>query len=169
MSQVLAAAKLPLKVTRQQYVYLKPRRAEMFEPEVFPVWIDKAHGYYGFPIDRRADGVKLARHNFGEEFDPSQDDRPLSQREVDEAVEFAQQRLPDLSDEVLDARACLYTVTPDEDFIIDRAPRMQNVLAISGCSGHGFKFSVLLGQIGANLTTRGEDPRDLSRFRLDRF
>ena len=169
MSQVLAQARLPLRVTRQQYVYLKPSRAATFAPEVFPVWIDKADGFYGFPSDGRVDGVKLARHDFGEEFDPNRDDRPLADREIEEALAFAQRRLPDLSDEVLEARACLYTVTPDEDFIVDRAPGLQNTWLISGCSGHGFKFTVLLGRIGANLATRGHDERDLSRFQLSRF
>lgn len=171
MQQVLAQTNLPLRVTRQQYIYLKPKpgQAAMFEPDVFPVWIDKAHGFYGFPYDGRQDGVKLARHNFGEAFDPEHAERPLNDREIEEAIAFAQERLPGLSEEVLEARACLYTVTPDEDFIIDRAPGLQNAWMISGCSGHGFKFTALLGRIGANLCTRGGDERDLTRFRLDRF
>jgi monomeric sarcosine oxidase len=169
MKQVLAEASLPLRVTRQQYVYLKPENPALFSPDVFPVWIDKAHGFYGFPIDGRTEGVKLARHDFGEEFDPNRDDRPLRDEEIEEALTFARRRLPGLTSQVLEARACLYTVTPDEDFLIDRAPGLSNTWMISACSGHGFKFTSLLGRIGANLSTRGEDERDLSRFKLNRF
>jgi sarcosine oxidase len=80
------------------------------------------------------------------------------------AWEQASLRMPDLSPEVVYSKTCLYTNTPTEDFILDFVPDMPNVFLVSGCSGHGFKFTTLLGKI-AVLKATGEDyPRDLSRF-----
>jgi sarcosine oxidase len=60
-------------------------------------------------------------------------------------------------------------VTPDHDFIIDRLPDAPNVIVASPCSGHGFKFAPVVGEILAQLVTEGETPHDISRFRLARF
>lgn len=62
--------------------------------------------------------------------------------------------------------ACVYTVSPDEDFITDRVP--QAVFA-SACSGHGFKFASAIGEILANLSTTGHSAFDLAPFSLSRF
>jgi sarcosine oxidase len=169
MSELFSALHLPLCVTRQQFVYVRAKSPASYAPENFPVWIDAAGGYYGFPADGREEGIKFARHDSGEEFDPNRSERPISESELRAATEYSAKRLPNLTGEVLHAQACLYTSTPDEDFIIDRAPNLENVFLISGCSGHGFKFTVLLGRIGANLAIHGDDPRDLSRFALTRF
>jgi glycine/D-amino acid oxidase-like deaminating enzyme len=64
---------------------------------------------------------------------------------------------------------CMYTSTPDEQFIIDQAPGMDRMLLVSGCSGHGFKFTALLGDIAARLVTGRGYARDLGRFSLSRF
>ncbi len=77
--------------------------------------------------------------------------------------------LPDANGPLLDAKTCLYTVTPDGDFILDRIPGAPAILVASPCSGHGFKFAPAIGEILADLT-EGRTPRhDISRFRLDRF
>lgn len=70
---------------------------------------------------------------------------------------------------LLRAEACLFTNTPDEHFIIDRLPGADAVLAVSACSGHGFKFCSVLGEIVADLVLEGRTAHDCSRFRLDRF
>ncbi len=67
------------------------------------------------------------------------------------------------------ARACLFTNTPDEHFIIDRAPGTPEVLLVSPCSGHGFKFCSVIGEICADLVVRGHTDHDIALFRLDRF
>ena len=85
------------------------------------------------------------------------------------ALEYARVRMPDLSAEVTHSSVCLYTNTASEDFVFDRVPGAPNVWLVSGCSGHGFKFTVLLGRIAATLATNGEYPRDLSRFALTQF
>jgi glycine/D-amino acid oxidase-like deaminating enzyme len=170
MGKLLARLKLPLAVTRQQIVYLKPAKgADPFLPDRFPVWIDATNNYYGFPADGRIGGVKLASHTRGEVADPDALRRRPDPDYGREAAVYASRRLPDLSQEIAHAQVCLYTNTPDEHFIVDRVPDSPNVWLVSGCSGHGFKFTVLLGKIAADLATGQSYERDLSRFSLQRF
>ena len=76
--------------------------------------------------------------------------------------------LPGLTGEIIEAVSCRYTMTPDEDFIIDRHPAYPRVVVASPCSGHGFKFAVAIGRILADLAVRGTTDYDIARFRLDR-
>jgi sarcosine oxidase len=70
---------------------------------------------------------------------------------------------------LLAAKTCLYTMTPDGDFIIDQLPGNPRVIVASPCSGHGFKLAPVIGEILADLATDGATPHDISRFRLSRF
>jgi sarcosine oxidase len=161
---------LPLKVTRQEIAYLAiGMDPEAFEPGRLPVWIDAGTGWYGFPSDGRIAGVKLAHHAHGEPQDPDQARPDVSDDGLARLIAVARKRLPGLAAEVVHQRTCLYTNTPNEDFILDHLPDSEHVWVVSGCSGHGFKFTVLLGRIAADLATGRGYPRDLSRFRLDRF
>ena len=67
------------------------------------------------------------------------------------------------------AKTCLYTNTPDHDFVIDALPGTSNVIVASPCSGHGFKFAPVIGEILADLATQRTTRHDISRFRLARF
>jgi glycine/D-amino acid oxidase-like deaminating enzyme len=69
----------------------------------------------------------------------------------------------------LEARVCLYTNTPDQDFLVDAHPANPKALLVSPCSGHGFKFASAIGEIAADIATRGAPAFDLSPFRLSRF
>jgi len=170
MGRLLAYLRMPLVVSRQQIIYLKiARNAETFRPGRFPVWYDSTRNYYGFPSDGRIEGVKFASHDRGETVDPNAVRRAVDEDYVRQCIAYAALRLPDLRGEATHAQVCLYTNTPDEHFLIDRVPAMPNVWLVSGCSGHGFKFTVLLGKIAADLATGSTYPRDLSRFALARF
>lgn len=170
MQGLFADLHLPLRVTRQEIVYLHiAQHPKYFEPGMLPVWIDAGAGYYGFPNDGQIEGVKFAAHTLGEETEPATARRERDETVIQRAVAYAAMRLPDLSSTVTHSQVCLYTNTPDEDFIIDRAPDAPNVWLVSGCSGHGFKFTALLGHIAATLATDGSYGRDLSRFSLARF
>jgi sarcosine oxidase len=70
---------------------------------------------------------------------------------------------------VLRSSTCIFTNTPDEHFIIDRLPDAPEVLVVSACSGHGFKFCSVVGEIVAELVSEGQTRHDLSLFRLERF
>ena len=156
MGKLLNGLNLPLSVERRQVVYLDiERHPENFAPDKFPIWIDAVALYYGFPSDNQIPGVKLASHVNGRPVDPDADAREPEQAAITDAVRLASRRFPDLSDRSTYTQVCLYTNTPNEDFIIDRVPGLPNAALISGCSGHGFKFTALLGKIGADMVTGG--------------
>jgi sarcosine oxidase len=139
-----------------------------FAPGRFPVFlIESAHGiHYGFPAD--GDGhVKVAKHHHKDEtVDPDRYDRNVSAD--DEALIRAAlaEHLPAAN--VRSATVCLYTNTRDEHFWIDRLPECPQVLVASPCSGHGFKFAPVIGEILADLATVGTTAHDISRFALSR-
>jgi sarcosine oxidase len=149
---------------------------EALRSDRFPTFIwmfsDTAGPVYGFPaIDGRAGGLKIAT----EQYDVETESVDLMERNVgvDETQGMYQHQvrdlLPALGPNAMRAHACLYTVTPDFDFIIDQAPEMPNVTIVSACSGHGFKHSAAVGESIAQLVTTGRSDLDLSSFRLDRF
>ncbi len=170
MGELFARLRLPLTVTRQQVTYLNiAQNPAHFEKGSLPVWIDATTLYYGFPNDGRLAGAKIASHVLGESVDPNAPKRDVDSDYIEAVRDYARKRLPDLSGEVTYQTTCLYTVTPNEDFILDRVPESPNVWLVSGCSGHGFKFTVLLGEIAARLALGETYHKDLSRFRIRAF
>jgi glycine/D-amino acid oxidase-like deaminating enzyme len=163
---------LPLMVTRQQvtYVELEASAKGVCRPERMPVWIDASTYWYGFPIDDRVDGLKIARHHLGDVVDPLIDERVARGSDDDEALRVAEKRIGGTTGNVIHSEVCLYTNTPNEDFIFDTAPAGNNVLIVSGCSGHGFKFTVLLGKAASDWAASGAycDGLADARFRLPR-
>ncbi|RYG67971.1 N-methyl-L-tryptophan oxidase [bacterium] len=160
----------PLQVVRKTYLHLEPQRnAADFEVGRFPVWIDADSLAYGFPRLGEVPGVKIAFHGGGEVVTADEVKRGMGEEERLEFLDYAAQRFPDLSARVSYEKVCLYTNTPDEDFIVDRVPGLDNAFVMGGTSGHGFKFGPLLGEIGMGLLTGGTVLYDLSRFSIDRF
>lgn len=162
--------RLPLTVTRQQYAHFQIQgdRAA-FAPDRFPVWIDMAELFYGFPEHDGIPGAKIALHVAGTPHDPNSPDREPHDADDQLLRAYAELKLPAATGPVTLHKVCLYTMTPDEDFIVDRLPGEPRVVFVGGLSGHGFKFTVLLGQLAATLAQDQEPAHDLSRFRLDRF
>jgi glycine/D-amino acid oxidase-like deaminating enzyme len=158
-----------LKVTQQYYAYFDSAEPNSFAPERFPVWIDADSLMYGFPRDGEQEGVKIASHVPGAAVSPSSMRSGPTEADCCALASYAGRRLPWLGTQPLLERTCLYTNTPDEEFIVDCVPGLPNAYICSACSGHGFKFSILMGRVMAALVL-GEDPGvDLSRFRLKRF
>lgn len=170
-SSMLPELDLPVRVTRQQYAHFAPvRDAALFEPGAFPIWIDAAENWYGFPRHGDLAGVKFASHDFGPTVDPDDVDRAIDEREVERSREYARRRMPALAGgDVVFAKTCLYSVTPDEDFIVDVVDGMPGCAFVAGCSGHGFKFGTLLGALAADVALDRPPRADISRFRLARF
>jgi sarcosine oxidase len=161
---------LPVTVTRQPYVHFEPARdKEMFEAPRFPVWIDAGANAYGFPRLGDIGGVKIGIHDYGALSDPETVDRSVNDADRGAARAYAARRFPSLGSEIVYEKVCLYTVTPDNDFIVDTVPGAQNILVISACSGHGFKFTPLMGQLAADFVDGARGRCDLSPFRLSRF
>jgi sarcosine oxidase len=156
---------------RQVLAWLTPRRPELFAPEWFPVFVVEVPegSYYGFPT-HGGHGLKLGwYHHFREPIDPADPDR--STRADDEAAlrAFAERYLPEGAGPTEMLKTCIFTNTPDEHFVVDRLPATPQVSVASACSGHGYKFCSVIGEIMADLAIRGETDHDIGLFRLDRF
>ncbi len=157
----------PLEVTQEQVVYLTPANAHAFAPEVFPIWIwmDEP-SFYGFPVFGEP-AVKVAWDRC--ELVTTPETREVEPRaDVTEAIRgFVADHLPDADRGVHLARTCLYTLTPDRDFIVDRLPGSDRVVLAVG-AGHAFKFASLLGSILVDLAVDGTTTHDISPFTADR-
>jgi sarcosine oxidase len=149
---------------------------ESFLPGRFPIFIwalgsERDDFVYGFPaIDGTRGGIKVASEQHVSETDPDTVDRKVQDEEITAMYRrYIQDRLPGLSDKCLRTSICLYTSTPDSGFVIDRHPSHPNVLIVSPCSGHGFKHSAAVGEIVAELVTKGKSRIDTTKFKLNRF
>ena len=160
-----------LQPERQVIGWFQPSRPELFTPDACPVVIGEFEEgvYYALPVFG-VPGVKIGRyHHRGEATTADGLDRGF--HEEDEALlRLGLARyFPEANGPTLSLKVCMFTNTPDEHFIIDALPGMPNVFVAAGFSGHGFKFASVVGEIMADLATRGETNHDISLFRLDRF
>jgi sarcosine oxidase len=168
-----AVPALASKVTtvKQAIGWFTTRRPELFRQENFPVFILEVDEgtFYGFPLYEHP-GFKLGGPHFGREpLDPHDGDRTPSPRQIELIRKCLARYLPDAAGEPLTLKGCVYSVSPDEDFIIDTVPGVPQAVFASCCSGHGFKFASAIGEILADLSTSGETPFDLKPFSLARF
>lgn len=160
-----------LHVTRQAVLWTEPADRALFMPERFPVFmIETDRGiHYGFPL-HGSDGVKIAKHHHSDEIvDPETYDRQVKPQDEQIVRDVISEYLPAANGKILSAKTCLYTVSPDEHFIVDVLPGHPEIVVASPCSGHGFKFAPVFGETLADLALSGETANDISRFRLARF
>lgn len=161
---------LPLQVVLRQTLYLGVEGGEeRFAPGRFPVWIHHPSDHYGFPSDGVLPGIKVACHHGGPEIDPASPDRPVMEELAHSVRDHARKHIASLSGEIVAAKSCLYTVTPDEHFILDFVPGSRRQIVCAGCSGHGFKFSALLGELALGMAKDRQHPADSEPWRLARF
>src|SRR5882757_8608069 len=161
----------PHRVTREVMGWFEPRNPVPFLAGPFPVFLLESPlgQHYGFP-PWRGGLLKIAKHHHcNETVDPDQVDRVVSAEDEALIRPFVSQYLPAAAGPGRSAKTCLYTMTPDRDFLIDRLPGAPNIVVASPCSGHGFKFAPVVGEILADLATGGGTGHDISRFRLGRF
>lgn len=165
--QALAELRLPLCVRRKVLLWFEPHSDAYRAGPCFYYELPQG-SFYGFPqLDAR--GVKLAEHSGGQPVDdPLSVDRSRRESDVAPAAGFVQQCLPRLSTRCVDHSVCLYTMTPDQHFIVDRHPRQPWVVLAAGLSGHGFKFTSQLGEALAELALGGKKPPELEFLRLGR-
>jgi monomeric sarcosine oxidase len=168
-SRVLGELELPIRVLRKTLWWQKVDDPRSFAPDRFPVFIadSPAGEIYGFPI-YGVPGLKIANHAGGETVDPDHVDRFTRPGENDDCLELAAQVIPGVTPQVLKSVVCLYAMTPDTDFIIDRHPASSRVAIGAGFSGHGFKFAPAVGEILASLITEPA-AESIPRLQLARF
>jgi sarcosine oxidase len=158
---------LPLRVTKEQVTYFGTPHQEEFQPNRFPIWIwmdDPC--FYGFPIFGEQ-GTKAGQDAGGEEVTAETRDFAPDRAALQRTVAFLEKYIPRSLGPIIYTKTCLYTLTPDRDFVIDRLPdHPQVVVGIGG--GHGYKFASLIGRILSELAIDGRTERNIEPFRIDR-
>jgi len=168
MTDPLAQAGITATVARQPLFWFAPNHAAAARE--LPVWaveFETGRLVYGFPD--RGRGLKVAIHDAGTPATPATIDRRVHTHEIDAMRSLLDRFLPDMFGELVETATCMYTNTPDGHFVIDTHPNHGDVLLVSACSGHGFKFSSAVGECAAQWMLDGAPALDLSPFSLARF
>jgi sarcosine oxidase len=156
---------------RQVLAWFQPRRPELFAPERFPVFnvlLEEGH-FYGFPV-YGVPGFKLGYYNRGGEVGaPDEISRETTSADEEVLRPFAERCFPDGAGPTLALKACLFELSPDEQFLLDGHPESELAVVGAGFSGHGFKFCSVVGEILADLVLDGETRHDIGFLRLSRF
>lgn len=169
--ETLCALGVPLRVQRNVQAWFTPG-TEAYAAGKFPAFLLNRSGLpaplYGFPDF--GDGLKAAFHGFGDITTPHQIDREVNpERDVEPLVRAMQNWMPGATQTFRKAKPCMYSLTPDEHFVIDRHPRHPNVILCGGFSGHGYKFAPIIGEIAADLALDGGTSHEIGFLSLGRF
>ncbi|HXU85461.1 MAG TPA: N-methyl-L-tryptophan oxidase [Verrucomicrobiae bacterium] len=162
---------LPLVVEREVPMWFRPTvEPATVGADRLPIWVlrDEGTAYYGIPYDPEL-GLKVSIHHWGTFTDPDTVERVVGPADIERVRAFMRTRMPAANGPLANAKVCLYTNTPDETFVIDRHPAAPGVAFASACSGHGFKFAPVIGEILADLVTDGSTSWPIEPFRADRF
>jgi sarcosine oxidase len=178
-AKLMPEIKDQLKITRQTLIWLQPEEPTLFQSSNFPCWFvvdrDKPGAYYGFPIanlddQKNPNGFKFAYHHPGEETDPDEVNRIISQEDTGPLLEFIDTYIPKAKGQVLGVKTCLYSNSQDEHFVIDSLRDSDGKVCFArGFSGHGFKFVSVVGEIMADLALKGTTSLPIGFLRADRF
>jgi sarcosine oxidase len=168
-SQLAPSLAGELSVERNVLFWFEPT-AERDAFARLPVYIvdDTDRIFYGFPYIQ-GQGVKVAGLHFGDKADPDTVDRTASAGDEQRVRAWVRRRMPLANGPTRDTKVCLYTNTHDANFIVDRLADDPNVVVASACSGHGFKFSSVIGEILADLVLDGETRHPIDFLSADRL
>lgn len=153
----LLGGKLPLKCERQVPFWFDSGGKPEFGPSKMPVFImeDEASEYY-YGIPEVGHGVKVAKTHGGEIGDPDGIRRDVTEEDRKPVNSFVARRMKELGAMVA-STTCLYTNTPDFQFAVGQHPEERRVTVVSACSGHGFKFASVIGEVATSMVA-GERP-----------
>ena len=165
---------LPLTTLRCQLNFMAPADLSPYVAERCPVWI--AHvserfpeTVYGIP-SHSGSGFKIAFHGGAAMRHPSEIDYNPDLKNIEALRPFMRAHIPGIaSAPARESRICLYTQTPDERFIVDCHPEKKHVAIGAGFSGHGFKFSTMIGKMLTDIALDGSTPHNDLLFKIDRF
>lgn len=166
LSNVLPAMSVVQKIQAWHPVTPDFRRHLLDMPAFF---FETANGaFYGMPSG--SEEIKLARHSGGEHLhDPANPSDTATENEKLAVIDFARTHITGITDKPIRTSDCLYTLSPDGHFLIDRHPEHDQLLFAAGFSGHGFKFASALGQILADLVTGKKPQLPIEFLSADRF
>jgi sarcosine oxidase len=169
MPHLTAGLALPLAVERQVQYWFATHGSPRFAGglPVFLVHTPGGRMLYGLPD--QGQGLKLAEHHGGTRTSPEDVARQVTPAEREAFLAFASPWIDGLPGPPADASVCLYTNTPDGDFVLDRHPAAPEVYLVSACSGHGFKFAPAIGEAVVSELLDVPAGFDLAPFRISRF
>lgn len=169
--KLLPDVDLPIQPTRRAFGWFEAPK-EIYGMETFPSFYVESEGHmcYGFP-NVHGTGLKIGRSDGGHPIDPDKHVQNFGTYKTDETDlrAFLTAYLPQADGKLLQGKTCMYTNSPDTDFIIDTHPNHEEIIFACGFSGHGFKFASSLGEALGELAIKGESSYDLSIFSLNRF
>ena len=163
--------RLPLKVERESVCWFTPTvDPSGIGADRMPMWVVASGGqaFYGFRHDPEV-GLKVSIHHWGVYVDPDEVDRVVGPADEERVRTFVRRHMPAANGPLAGTKVCLYTNTPDEAFVIDRHPVAPGVAFASACSGHGFKYAPLIGEILADQVMTGSTTWPIESFRANRF
>lgn len=170
-NRMLAELQLPLQVLRKPLFWFGCEGSQYDVANGCPTWLFETQAgiYYGFPrIDSW--GVKAAEHTGGQPVaDPLTVERDVKCDEQRQMERFLTGHLPGVSHALARHQVCMYTMTPDHHFIIDRHPAHPGMAFVAGLSGHGFKFAGMLGEALADLLLDGRSRCPIEFLSAKRF
>lgn len=170
LAEVARELQLPLRVARNVQIWFRPVTSA-FAADRFPAFfVDRPNWpapLYGFPD--LGDGVKAALHGFGETTSAETLDRAVRSDDIDAVKRLMDEWMPSAAGEYLRGKPCMYTLTPDENFIIDVHPADPRIVIAGGFSGHGFKFCSVVGEIVVELAFDGVSRHPIDFLKLERF
>jgi sarcosine oxidase len=167
----LIGGAIPLSVERQITFWFDPLPGmPRLSPERLPVFIwEWAPDRLFYGLSDVGEGLKIARHHEGQTTTPATVDRSVSPDEMTDARSLLERFIPNAAGPFRSAVVCLYTNTPDFNFVLGPLPSDPRVVVVSACSGHGFKFASAVGEVAADLATVGSTTLDISVFSPDRL
>ncbi|MFL6518624.1 MAG: N-methyl-L-tryptophan oxidase [Chthoniobacterales bacterium] len=162
---------VPLRIQRNVQAWFSPS-SNSYDADRFPAFLLDRAGLpaplYGFPDF--GDGVKAAFHGFGQITTADELDREVNlTRDVTPIAGAMEEWMPGAAAKFREAKPCMYSLTPDGNFVIDRHPQHRNVILCGGFSGHGFKFAPVIGEIAADLALEGGSRHQIDFLSLERF
>jgi sarcosine oxidase len=169
--EMLQSLGIPIRVQRNVQAWFSPA-SRLYNASSFPAFLVDRPGLpaplYGFPDF--GDGVKAAFHGFGDLTDANHINREITfSRDVEPIATAMEQWMPGATQTFRTAKPCMYTLTPDANFVVDRHPDHANLILCGGFSGHGFKFASVMGEIGADLALDGGSRHRIDFLSLRRF
>lgn len=169
--EMLESLGIPIRVQRNVQAWFSPS-TKTYDAPGFPAFLVDRPGLlaplYGFPDF--GDGVKAAFHGFGDLTDANDINREINfSRDVEPIAIAMEQWMPGATQAFRTAKPCMYTLTPDANFVVDHHPDHANLILCGGFSGHGFKFAPVIGEIGADLALDGGSRHRIDFLSLRRF
>lgn len=170
-TETLGALGVPIRVQRNVQAWFEPATSA-YNAENFPAFLVDRKGLpaplYGVPDF--GEGVKAALHGFGDLTNAEQIERKIDTgRDIEPLVRAMQEWMPGATHALKSASVCMYSLTPDEHFVVDRHPEHPNLVLCGGFSGHGFKFAPVMGEVAAELALEGCSRHDIGFLSLSRF